>query len=81
MMGDRLIKYTRKFALMGRHPCTPGPMLRPLEPRLDVIVCRSLAAHACGQTCAGYAAQSLGIAGGTSVPQTGQLNRSHCATT
>ena len=31
MMGDRLIKYTRKFALMGRHPCTPGQGRVPVK--------------------------------------------------
>ena len=29
---------TRRAARVGRHPCTPGQELRPLEPQNDVIV-------------------------------------------
>ena len=38
----------RRAAGVGRHPCTPGPGLRPWEPQFDASECRGLGAHAWG---------------------------------
>jgi len=47
--SDRFSSPTRRAARGGRAPCTPGPGLRPWEPRFDAWAKRMLDAHAYGQ--------------------------------
>ena len=51
---------TRRAAEGGRALCTPGPGLRPWEPRFDARACQTLGAHASGQIGAGSNDPALG---------------------
>ena len=50
---DRCSSPTRRAAKGDRALCTPGPGLRPWEPRFDVCICRAFDVHAYGRTASG----------------------------